>query len=132
MSQAGSNGGGGGGAGGPAWVNGNVTTTDATPTTLASLPTTSSEAYVVFALGVAYDTTNNKACGYNVSAVAKNVGGTLSIQVPDVTGDKDSAFTATYPVQMTTSGTNLILQVTGEAATTINWSGGFWYKKVGA
>lgn len=97
-----------------------VQTTDATPTTLASIAVTADSAMTLFIELTAADSVygqsmhaNGTGGGVYPTAGALSVTGTSMINITT-----DFA-TATFDI--VASGNNLVVQVTGEAATTINW-----------
>lgn len=107
-----------------------VTTANATPTTLLSLATVSAGTHgtsylitVDISLG---DVTGGVNTGsYQFQFKVKNIGGTLTISslINDIT-ILDGGLTATT-VTVTSSSANVLVQVTGIAATSINWIGSF-------
>lgn len=102
---------------------GTVTTTDATPTTIASLtiPTTTDTAYFVEAKFLARDTgVAGTVASFIVRATFNNDGGTLSTVGTDLVYAPP---TITWTATVTTTGTDIIFQVTGAAGTTILWKG---------
>lgn len=101
------------------FVEGTVTTTDATPTTIITLPLPPSSASVVEARIVGY--TANSAIGGLFSFVARrNGGGAVVVGLPDYMKDVPLALPgATF--DSIASGNNALLTVTGVAATTIHW-----------
>jgi hypothetical protein len=101
-----------------------VSTTDATPTTLATAAIASNTAVTFSGTVVGRNTagTINNACGGRFNVVAVNTAGTVTLAATqDVTVQSTS--TATFNVVV--SGTNLIVQVTGIAATAYNWSASY-------
>lgn len=101
-----------------------VTTTDATPTTIATIPLATSGTTGA----LTFEVTGNTAGGgriYNLKRVGiANKAGTLNLVGGSVTAptptQRDSPLT-TADFTVAISGTNALIQVTGEAATTINW-----------
>lgn len=107
-------------------ISGNVTTSDATPTTLASLDlTTIGNGVFTFDVQISgFDVTDNEGVGYAIFGTIKNIAGVLSlIGTPDKINNEDVApvnITAA-DANLTFSGTSAIIQVTGIAATTFHW-----------
>jgi len=99
-----------------------VQTLDATPTTLATIAITADSSCLIEAHVAAKETsTGTTRAGYVVQALVYRIGtGAATRQ-----GTDNSPFTrestATMDVTITTSGNDAIVQVTGVAATTINW-----------
>lgn len=97
-----------------------TTTTNAVATTIITLPTLTGVIYNVNCKVTGLKT--NLATGYvaNLFAGFRNNAGTLS-QIGTTDKIQKSDFT-TATSSISVSGTNIIVQVTGEAATTINWT----------
>ena len=93
-----------------------VTTTDATPATIITIPVTGTLAITA---KVTARSSTGVSGSYEVKASAKNVSGTVTLigQVAVATlTDQDA-----WSVSAAVSGTDLLIRVTGEAATTIAW-----------
>lgn len=108
-----------------------VQTANATPTTIATIPLTTSGATLVLS---SVDVTGNPSGAgsvWNLKRCAiKNNAGTLTkvggaTVVPTPTQRTAPISTADFDVVI--SGTNVLIQVTGEAATTINWKATYKY-----
>lgn len=108
-----------------------VQTTNATPTTIATIPLTTSGATLVLS---SVDVTGNPSGAgsvWNLKRCAiKNNAGTLTkvggaTVVPTPTQRTAPISTADFDIVI--SGTNVLIQVTGEAATTINWKATYKY-----
>ena len=69
---------------------------------------------------------------YQVTGLAKNNGGTLAIVGSTVTTIAESVGATAWDASVTTSGGNLLIQVTGAASTTIRWVGRFETSEVTA
>lgn len=105
---------------------GSVTTTDATVTTIADLDlATIGTGVFTFDVQIAgYDVTDSEGVGYAIFGTLKNIGGVVTrIGTPDKINNED-----TLPVDITAadanltfSGTNAIVEVTGIAAKTFRW-----------
>lgn len=105
----------------------NVQTVDATLTTLATIPTTagahgSAIAIRVF-IALGNITSGNTTGMYDFYVKAKNIGGVLTISSPIQSGSTLDTGLTTTSVAVNASGTNILIQVTGVAATTIYWLG---------
>jgi hypothetical protein len=99
-----------------------LTTTDATPTTLKTLSITDETAGIVEVVlvgresGTAGKITAKKIVGY------RKDGGILTLDsVTDILPTSATGTIGAATCQITTSSNNIIIQVTGVAATTINW-----------
>ena len=102
-------------------LNASRTTPDASPTTLLGLTTAAGVAYTVQAYVVGYGGANGKIGG-DIIGVFQNIGGTLTSAGSPISNIIED-FSGSPTFTLTTSGTDIILQVTGQAATTINWAG---------
>lgn len=116
--------------------SGNVTTTDATLTTLASLDlSTIGTGVFTFDVQIAgYDLTDSEGLGYAIFGTIKNIAGTLSvIGTPDKINNEDNAPVniQAADASLTVSGTNAIVQVQGIAGKTIHWRAVATYVYVG-
>lgn len=100
----------------------NVTTTDATPTTIATIPIPDNTALMVIADIVARRTNApDRACYIRRVLVYREAGGSATIQGTintEFTRESDTTYNATFQV----SGNNLLIVVTGRAAHTVNWN----------
>lgn len=97
-----------------------VTTTDGTPTTLVSIAVTTNQAITLEAEVIGATSTYSAAIGGNCLATARRAGGSLTlVGSPVINLNEDSGGSPDFNVVV--SGNNLIVQVTGEAATTYNW-----------
>jgi len=115
----------------------NLQTTNATTTTLFSLPTASGgthgTAYFVTCNVVIADTTGGVNYGSSrFSFIAKNVGGTLTVSsISDqynsfpVSASTNAAPWLTLSFSTSIQTPNALVQVTGLASTTLNWNGYF-------
>lgn len=98
-----------------------TTTADATPTALATIAVASNTAVTINGTITARNTTGtiNNVTGGRFTCSAINTAGTLTLAAtPDTTVQSTSS--ATFNVVV--SGTNLVVQVTGIAATAYSWS----------
>jgi hypothetical protein len=98
-------------------VSGEVTTTDATVTTIYTYTTLPNTAYSIVCQCVARQSTG-AVNSYIGNVRAKNVSGTVTA-VMSLTSANEENITPTIGV--TTSGTNILFTVTGATSTTFNW-----------
>ena len=105
-----------------------IQTTDATPTNIFTLDVTGFSGSVVTLDGIvtANGSTSSDAYGAKLFGTFKYTGGVLS-QVSTTDKSEKTDFT-TATSDFTTSGTDIIIQVTGEASTTIDWTTRFNYQ----
>lgn len=102
---------------------GTYTTTDGSANTLHQILTATGDTLTVLAVIGARSGSNG--AGYGILGTFKNISGSL-IQVGTTTAlhtAEDAGLTA-CSVAFSVSGANLLVQVTGIAATTIEWTGG--------
>lgn len=99
-----------------------VQTTTVDATTLLSYAHPDASGSVIQAVVNAYDGSGNVK-GWVMTLVAKRVGGTLAAvgALQSLITAQGDAGLATAAAIITTSGTNVIVQATGIALTTINW-----------
>ena len=108
-------------------IGGYITTSNATPSTLITLPTVLGSVYTIEAfVAGGIDTTTNGIGGIISATFVHNSSGVLSI-IGTVQGTPQENFAASPTFTLTTSGTDIILQVTGVASTSINWFGKLQY-----
>lgn len=109
---------------------GEASTTDATVTALVTLTLADENTYYVEAWCVGVQSTGAKRAGYKVACtVYRTAAGVATLQGTATaihTGESTAGWDATLAV----SGNNVLLQVTGEAATTIKWAGALTYANV--
>lgn len=100
-----------------------LTTSDATPTTIATLDaSTWTHARVHVSASAALDD-ETSGCAWELFAQVLNAAGTVSVSTPHQAQRTNSvAPVDAWEVSMVASGTNVLVQVTGQAATTINWT----------
>lgn len=111
---------------------GTVTTTDATPTTLMSVSLGATPG-VFIAEGnlLGYNTTDLAGGAYTFTGAAVTTGAAateISVEEKDVF---EQAAMAAADFDISVSGNNIVVTVTGIAGKTINWSGYFLYRFVG-
>jgi len=100
---------------------GDLTTTDATVTTIITVAIPTGKNVVGFLLATSRNTSNTNTKTFTGSVYGKNVGGTVTVASSLTNLVTDEATNVT----VTNSGTNMIIQVTGIAATTIDWMARF-------
>lgn len=99
-----------------------IVTTDATQTTILSYPIPAGATILARAVVLGQSSTGVSAAftkvagGKNISSVGSLVGSVLDL----FSATKDTG-ALTWSATCSVSGTNLLVQVTGQAATTINW-----------
>jgi hypothetical protein len=102
-----------------------VTTTDGTTTTLHTLATATGTRYLVVA-HVTWRRTGGSSGSDGdggsviVATAAKNVGGTLTVGMQSELFSQTDGLWST-PVEITGSGTNIVVQVTGASSTNVTW-----------
>lgn len=102
------------------FVKGSTTTIGAVTSTVVSQAILVNATMTIQIIVAGYST-DNLGIGAYATAVVKNVAGTLSlVGTVDIIKNSDSALNAGN-VTVTTSGSNLIVQVTGVAGKTIAW-----------
>lgn len=100
---------------------GYLQTTNATPTTILSIATSTDTAYSVQFRAAIYGTTSNNTALRGGLFKGKNVTGTLTVSsISSSTSISDFGFFAPA-ITVSTSGLNITVLATGIAATTINW-----------
>lgn len=97
-----------------------ASTTDATVTTVESIDVPDDSAMMVEAEVMAIQSDGSKAANVFLRGLYKNDGGTLS-SVGSLTQNVTSDFT-TLTADLSASGTDATIRITGEAATDIEWS----------
>lgn len=96
-----------------------IQTTNGTITTIKTIPTVSEYVYQFEVNVVAGQNNTSKGITSKIIASYKNNGGTVT-RIGDEFSIVNSDFT-TANVSLSISGTNILIRVTGEAATTIDW-----------
>ncbi len=103
------------------WTEVDVNTTDATLTTAATVATTTDKSQVVEVVySASEDSANDSLAGKNIRSIF-NSGGTATTMG---NGSKDISSNltgSTWAVTTAVSGANILIQVQGAAATTIDW-----------
>lgn len=101
---------------------GTVQTTNATPTTIITYSGLSANDTAVQIVITVTGLKNNftEAAGYFLSGTFRRTGGTIT-QVGSTLMISQNEDTASWDATLSVSGTDILVQVTGVAATTINW-----------
>jgi len=102
-------------------ITGSVTTSNATPTTLATFSLGATPAVFTFDIEIAcFNTTDINGDGYSIFATARTTGAAANLcGTPDKVVNEEVADTA--DANLVVSGNNVIVQVTGIAGKTHNW-----------
>lgn len=102
--------------------HGSATTTNATPTTIATCPMSTNPATFMFRVWVtAYDSTNNASFSTITTLTFRTTGGVPVLMTDqDFVTQQDTTFGGTL-VDLNGSSTQLSVIVTGASATTIKW-----------
>jgi len=98
----------------------NVQTTDATPTTIYSYTATDEAVTMVDAAITGITSDGSVVAGYKRGALFKRDGGVLS-QIGSTVSNYTEEESAAWDVGLSASGTSILVTVTGENATTIQW-----------
>ena len=110
--------------GGSIWQTNTVVTSDNTTTTLSSISTDTNTVIFVQAQVVAIEDVGTNEGGWQITRTYKNISGTLST----ISGQDSLRFRdQPWEVNLTTSGTNIILNVQGEVGTNISWKSSINY-----
>lgn len=105
---------------GSTWYTDTATTVDATLTTLTTIPTTAGSTNFVTANVVGRNITDSTSAGFRYDRTFENTGGVLT----QIIGNSNLKFNEDEPnmtLSIAASGTNILVQVTGAAAKTVNW-----------
>lgn len=101
-----------------------ITTTDNTPTTIATIPTVTNVTYTIQARAVA-DAGVGEAASLNVAALIINDGGNLTlVGIAPLFSPITTPSLPNVDVTYSLSGTNILVWVTGEPSVTIRWKVG--------
>jgi hypothetical protein len=105
-------------------IVGNVATSDATLTTCATYACETQDAtYTIKGMvGGHKPAATGQGAGYAFFAVVKNDGGVVSLVGSTFTPTGGHEDDTDWACSVTTSGTDFLVQVTGVAATAINWN----------
>ena len=128
-----------GDAGGNTWTvqltnraTGQLSTNDATPTTIISFPlAASATVYVINGEIVGHNTTDAAGAAYDFTAGVITDGTTASLMAPpDIATKIEMAAMETADIGVSVSGNNLLIRVTGVAGKVVSWLAQFTYKQV--
>lgn len=101
-----------------------VTTVDGTPTTLSAITVDNDTTVVVRSTVVAYRTdAGSEGAGFTVQSTYRNTGGTLTQIQSDIVGKQRES---PWSVTTLASGTDIIVEVTGEAGKVIEWANAYY------
>ncbi len=107
-------------------ITGAVNTTDATPATVLTIPINTNvvlgaDGYVVARRTGGSSGSTNDGAYYKISLVGANTGGTVAFIGNDAQAIGESQ--SLWDITFTTSGANMLVQVTGAANNNISWTG---------
>jgi len=97
-----------------------TTTTDSTPTTKIAHALSADEVAHVKLIAIGRDATSGESASYECVATIEQTGGTAAV-VGSVTADHTAEEDASWAATIGVSGANVIAQLTGDAANTVNW-----------
>lgn len=103
-------------------IQGTVSTVGNTTQTLATFTLTNAGNYKFKFEVSGYDASTPAGAGYSIDATARSNGSVASIvQTPDADEDEDALLQAEADWDVTTSGNDVLLTVTGATGVTVNW-----------
>lgn len=108
--------------GGGGGIPGSVTTTNATPAALITISTTTNTVYSVDVSIIAANSTTNNGNVFFMKGGYKNVAGTLT-ELTVINDKLSNIQDVGLIIDLVVSGTDIIIQVQGLVANTINWTG---------
>ena len=109
-----------------------VTTTDATPTTLLTIPLGAGDGtYLGEGNLVVYNVTSDLSAGYTFVGVARSSAGVSTEIGFELKNIWEEGAMSGCDFSVSTSGNNIVITVTGLAGATLNWSGLNTYRYVG-
>lgn len=100
-----------------------VDTTDATTTTALTVATSSDVSYHLDITIIAKEDDGSDSAHFHIRAPYTNNSGTVALVATATSETFKTAGAATWTVTTTISTTNVLVRVTGEAATNISWRG---------
>lgn len=107
--------------------SGSVTTTDATETTIITFSAANAGAYVFTCDVATYDTVNMVAAAFNLFFGIVSDGASCSLlNLPDKIIHQQGGLESTE-TDVSTSGTDVLVRVTGVSAKTLNWKANLHY-----
>lgn len=99
-----------------------VQTTNATQTTLQTIAIPTGEQKMIVARVIGNESATNDTVWRHLTLCAKNISGTVSIVGGVSSSSGSDAGASTWDITASASGATIIIQVTGEAAHTIDWT----------
>lgn len=112
-------------------TTGTVTTADATLTTIITLPMGATpKAMYVYGNAQAFNSTTPQAGTYSFSGGFRTDGATATELGTEVHDEFEDPGLVTADIFISASGNNVLLQVQGVAATTLNWNSVLEYRQV--
>lgn len=113
-------------------VRGNVTTTNATPTTIATLVLSATPGvYEINGSVAAFDVTDTAGASYSFTSGIRSTGA-LAIEIgTQFSTNFEELAMETADINVTVSGNSILIQVIGIAAKTIDWDCLFTYRFIG-
>lgn len=112
-------------------VSGQVTTADATPTTLISFALGATPAVYTFTGDItAFDATTPAGASYGIVSGIRTDGVTAIEIGTQFSTNFEEAALLNADIDVTVAGNSVVFEVTGVAATTIDWDGLFNYREV--
>ena len=99
----------------------NVTTTDATLTTIETIELTDNGVYIIKTFVLAKEDATGDSFGAEMFAVFKRIAG-VTTRISTATLDRKSNFPALITIEANASVGNILIQVKGQAGKTIKWS----------
>lgn len=113
-------------------LTGTVTTSNATPTTVITFALGATPGVYTFAGDItAFDVTDTAGASYGITSGIRTTGAAATELGTQFNTNFEEAAMVTADVDVTVSGNNVIFQVTGIAAKTIDWDAFFTYRFVG-
>lgn len=112
-------------SGGSSRTTGSTQTTNATPTTIATIATTTNATNLIEVYVKAYQTSATNYGVWKRTLTVTNVSGTPTIQLVNSDVTKTSSGLKATSVTFSVSGSNILVQVTGIDATTIDWNSAY-------
>lgn len=105
------------------FTRGEVTTVGATTSACLTYPINTDSALTMQLIVIGRDTTTGDAVGGYSTCTVKNVAGVVSvIGTPDIIVNRGTTFANTVTFTVSGSGSNFVVNVTGEAGKTIKWT----------
>ncbi len=113
-------------------IQGFISTPDATPATIVNFPLGATPGVYLFEGNIqAFDTTDNAGFSGDFKSCIRTTGAAGVIIGTDLFDEFSEAATAALTFTITSPANNLLIQVTGKAATAIDWRAFVTYRFVG-